>query len=189
MTSTEMNDRQRRLYDAEKFVKAVKELKEKDRGLFSSLKRNAGSTFGEARNATGFYRLETDESRGKLQETYFLVATLIATNPYPGDRTLAKTWRDYHVATNQKSGLERRFLLLLDSDFDYDNKGPAGGEIAYRLRQVVKQLASQRKGIDWAGLIVDLAEWGRSDKRVQKRWASEFFSTYNPTETESTEQI
>jgi CRISPR type I-E-associated protein CasB/Cse2 len=78
----------------------------------------------------------------------------------------------------------RRFHILLDSKFDRIcdplNESAArqdgGGELAFRLRQMVKVLASKEIGVDWAQLLVDLPQWSHPEKRIQKAWARSFFS-------------
>lgn len=60
--------------------------------------------------------------------------------------------------------------ILLDAELD-----AGGGELAFRLRQTVKLLTSNEILINWPLLLVDLLEWDRFDKGVQKRWARSFY--------------
>ena len=77
----------------------------------------------------------------------------------------------------------RRFHILLDAEFDtirdpLNDDAPwqnGGGEMAYRMRQMVRLLASKRLGPNWPELLVDLCDWSRADKRIQKKWARSYF--------------
>jgi len=154
-----------RLESARAFVKAVGELHP---GEKAALRRNAGNTIAEARGALWFYRL-LDEEGHKDREIYFLVATLMGLNKYPLTGNFGLTMAILNGKASQETTMERRFRILLDATFD-------GGEMAFRLRQLVKLAASKEVGVDWAQLLVDLRRWHWADKRVQKRWAQVFYA-------------
>jgi CRISPR type I-E-associated protein CasB/Cse2 len=174
-----------RLASAREFVEKVQRLKEDDRGAFAELKRNAGNTLGEARGVAWFPRL-LDAEGFKDQEIYFLVATLIGLNKFPGHGDLGHSCQQFWEKTRQqtateaeklKSPIARRFNILLDAEFDRVAGGRVGGgELAFRLRQLVKLAASKEVGIDWAQLLVDLRKWHVAGKPVQHAWAEHFYA-------------
>ena len=68
--------------------------------------------------------------------------------------------------------VERRFGILLDSEFDQNG----GGEMAFRLRQTVRLVLSKKTiAIDWPQLLYNLCNWKCPNKHVQKKWASSFY--------------
>jgi CRISPR system Cascade subunit CasB len=62
--------------------------------------------------------------------------------------------------------------ILLDSSIDPDG----GGDLPYRLRQMVRYLAARGIGLDWPQLLRDLRRWNYPDRPVQKAWARAYFS-------------
>jgi CRISPR system Cascade subunit CasB len=190
--------RDRALADARDFVLALEKLRETDRGRTAQLRRNAGETL-PGRGTAWFYRYLFSPRRKRYAELHFLVATLFDWNRKamaPGD--LGHAVRRAVSPTNEEA-LRRRFRILLDSVFDrlhdpLNETAPwqeGGGELAFRLRQMVKLLASKEIGVDWAQLLVDLSEWSQPDKRVQKKWARSFFgpaSSFDKASTSEDEQ-
>ena len=79
------------------------------------------------------------------------------------------------------SSISKRMIAILNSRFDLiENYRPGGGDLAYRLRQCVRLAANHETGVDWYQLIYDLSYWTHEDKFIQKKWAQEFFSEYEP---------
>ncbi|MDR7587725.1 MAG: type I-E CRISPR-associated protein Cse2/CasB [Armatimonadota bacterium] len=109
------------------------------------------------------------KDEGWPREAHYLVAALYALKD--GDhldgRTLARALRDAMRARDSGS-VEKRFLALLDAGRD---------QIAYRLRQAVGLVEG---GLDFARLLDDLVYWFRPDRRVQSRWAREFYGAEQP---------
>ena len=101
---------------------------------------------------------------GWRREAYYLVAALYALKDgeQQAGRTLAKAlWEAYKERGSES--VEKRFLALLDADRD---------QIAYRLRQAVGFVGG---GLDFAQLLEDLLAWFGPERRVQARWAREFY--------------
>lgn len=163
-----------RLERAREFVEEVQKLKEKDRGRFASLKRNAGNTLTESRNAVWFYGLLNRFAGERDPEIYFLVATLIPLNKETLRGDFGESLRRLEKETGAPT-LEKRFGVLLDADFTRSGGNAEGGELAFRLRQTTKLLASKGVGVNWPQLLLDLLDWDKVGKRVQKRWAKGFY--------------
>ena len=115
------------------------------------------------------------------EATAFLVASLLAqyktakirAGDHRLDGNFGVTWKRAIAGSDSKS-LERRFHILLDSDYD---SWSGDGDLPYRLRQMIRYAASKGVGVDWPTLLTDLKFWSHPEKRVQKRWARSFFAT------------
>lgn len=136
-----------------------------DRAGRAVLSRHAGKTLSESRQAfPAFYKLAPP--KGPAEERAFLVATLFClARGHKGPR-LPAALRGLAGEFSEEA-LERRFVHLLDCS--------EPNELSFRLRQVVKLLASKGKGLDWAALLGDLNQWNHPDKYIQKQWARDFF--------------
>ena len=200
--------------DAELFVTELEALREADTGRFASLKRNAGETL-PGRGTVWFYDYLTNPGPGGQRsirirqwnaELYFLVATIYAqfdwkrTVATGGDfgRTLAELARRMSSEPGDAALRRfRRFHILLDAEFDTivdpsneDARWQAGGgEMSYRMRQMVRLLASKGLGPNWPQLLVDLCQWGRPDRRIQKKWARSYFGAPDTTPDTPDEQL
>lgn len=147
-----------------------------DRGELATLRRNAGRTLAESRDALGlFYRiLPPAVAGGRDEEVYFLVATLYPLDDRSHTGDFGSTLKAVRATTNP-DGVDRRMAVLLDSDFGQANGRQAGGELAYRLRQAVRLAAGHEVGVDWPRLLVDLIWWGHPERRVRKQWARSYY--------------
>jgi len=99
---------------------------------------------------------------GWKREAHYLVAALYALKDgeHQKGRTLARALRE---KAQESDSVEKRFLALLDADRD---------QIAFRLRQAVGLVEG---GLDFAQLLDDLLRWFGPERRVQARWAKEFY--------------
>ena len=158
------------------FTDAVRKL---DKGQLAELRRNAGNSVSDAHGISWFYSLlgsfhvkENDE------DLYLLIASLMAMdknalseNPRRFIGNFGKTV--LHVKKESAGdGIDRRFGILLDAQFDT----PGSGELAFRLRQMVKLALSKGAMIDWSQLLYDLRRWDSPDKWIQKKWAREYYT-------------
>lgn len=115
------------------------------------------------------------------EATAFLIASLLAqyktadirTGGHRIDGNFGATWKQA-VAGSDGKFIKRRFHILLDADYD---PWTGDGDLPYRLRRMVRYVASKRVGVDWSVLLNDLKFWNQPEKRVQKRWARRFFAT------------
>lgn len=161
-------------------------LGELGRGDLAILRRNAGNTLGQSRDALGlFYRLLPPALSGTYdEEVFFLAATLFAVNPTHGEGDFGAAMKAVdrargggsHAPDSAETPVDRRMRVLLDSQFERVDGRPGGGEIAYRLRQCVRLAASVGVGFDGPLLLRDLRRWEHPDRYVQKRWARSYFS-------------
>ncbi|RDI95461.1 type I-E CRISPR-associated protein Cse2/CasB [Meiothermus sp. QL-1] len=110
-----------------------------------------------------FVQKEKEEEDWK-REAHYLVAALYALKEgkHQEGRTLARALREAMEARGSDS-LERRFQALLDADRD---------QLAFRLRQAVGLVEGS---LDFARLLEDLLDWFQPERRVQARWAKEFY--------------
>lgn len=161
--------------DATQFIDELGRL---DRGRLAALRRNVGNTLGEARGVPWIHYLL--RTRRKYEERYFLVATLFDLNRRKAsEEDLGMTLEK--IRAKSSDSFERRFKILLDAQFGLAIDGQygataGGGELAYRLAQMVRLSASKERGIDWAVLIADLCLWDWDGKPVQKKWARNFYA-------------
>lgn len=173
---------QRVLDDGRTFVGELETLRERDRGAMAALRRNAGETLEDARGVAWMHGRLYRELRRKNDEMYFLVATLFDWNRKRsiGGGDVGVTMRLLAQEAGEEA-IERRFLALLDAEFDdihdaQDGFKKGGGELAFRLRQMVKLAASSEIGLNWAVLLADLCCWNTPGKPVQKKWARNFYA-------------
>ncbi|MEX2755946.1 MAG: type I-E CRISPR-associated protein Cse2/CasB [Candidatus Sigynarchaeota archaeon] len=191
------------------FVNRLQKLREQERwGDLAALRRAAGTFLGESAAAMQqFYRLlPLQVTKPWEEEIYYLVATLFDLNreepPKPrgdwdmvnfgatmreckarSEKAASRTTTDDKKGTGKKnesqkdesreSSIDKRFSALLESSIET-------GELAYRLRQLVRLAASKEIGVNWGTLLDDLLWWGHEAKRVQKRWARSYYGEQRP---------
>lgn len=76
----------------------------------------------------------------------------------------------------ESDGPERRFVALLNSDRK---------DMFEHLRSIVSLLKAHDIGIDWFALTSDVLRWDLPDRRVQRRWATEFWGNRADTTVEA----
>lgn len=172
---------QKNLALAQEFVTDLQELNKRNTRYMALLRRNVGETLATARDVMWFYgtldkyRPKQDEKERFKEDIFFLVATLMAFDKGAlekrsrGKGTLGKTLGDL-ARNGNKEAVERRFRILIDATLDSD-----GGEMPFRLRQMIKLALSKDAQIDWAQLLVDLRGWNAPSKYKQKQWARDFY--------------
>ena len=144
----------------------IERLEKLDAGDRARLKRNAGKSLAEAKEALGlFYRLLPHGVPVYQEEIYFLVATLFPLAEGGGKNDLGVSLYLVQSAKNSK-GLDRRVENLLDADLV---------QLHFRLRQAVHFLQSCRVRVNWQQLLEDLLQWDHPDRFIQQRWARSYF--------------
>jgi len=151
-----------------KIVAFIENLQGLSSGERARLKRNAGNTLAEARQASLglFYRVLPHGVYHTNEETYFLIATLYPLAEAGKTGNLGGALRLAQDAKN-KEGLNRRVEILLDADQT---------QIRFRLRQAIQFLYSNRIPVDWGRLLKDMLYWDHEDRFVQQQWARSFFA-------------
>jgi CRISPR system Cascade subunit CasB len=149
-----------------RIVQFCERLAELDSGERARLKRNAGRTLAESRNALGlFFRLLPANVPRFQEEVYFLVATLYPLAESSDEGNLGNTLcevRDPKYA----QGLDRRVEVLLDANQD---------QLPFRLRQAIHFVESRRGAVNWSQLLKDLLAWDHPKRYVQENWARAYF--------------
>lgn len=150
------------------------------------LKRNAGKTLADSRGAELiFFGLSPpelwDEREGDWDghERAFLLATLFCLAGGAKGASLGKEMRLYARERDRESAVSRRLMVLLDCE--------EPERLAFHLRQLVKMLVSEGRGLDWFRLAEDLRLWSDPDRTVQRRWADEFLGVPKETEEDQAE--
>jgi CRISPR system Cascade subunit CasB len=139
-----------------------------NRGALAALRRGLSS---EGAASAGMHRYVAGwlhEKDGPWDEQcFYLVAALFGR--YPCTKTASHnfggSYRQLQLKRESES-LERRFVALLASDSD---------SVGVHLRHAISLLASEDIAVDWAQLLRDLRWWGQPERRVQRRWAREFW--------------
>jgi CRISPR system Cascade subunit CasB len=150
-----------------RFTEFLKSLEE-NRGALAALRRGlspeGAAWAGMHRYVAGWLH----EKDGPWDEQcFYLVAALFG--KYPCTKSTGDNFGgSYRQLTLQKEGdsLERRFVALLASDAE---------SVGVHLRHSVSLLATGDIPVDWAQLLRDLRWWGQPERRVQRRWAREYW--------------
>lgn len=164
----------------ESFVAHLEELAMdgRARGALAALRRGIGVAPGTAPSTWPHVApyLPQDVS-AREEAAYYAVASLFALYRRSG-QAVAKPpeqpW-DFGVTLRRlaerrpvaRSGIERRFLALLDARFD---------DLPYYLRQLMVQVREAEVAMDWERLLRDLVYWSSRDLTVQRRWARRFYA-------------
>ena len=86
----------------------------------------------------------------------------------PEAHTLPKALKVLQArSANTSKTIDTRFQALLDADTD---------ELQWRLRHLTSQLSAAGIAIDWPSLLKDLRQWPDPRRKVQIRWARQFWS-------------
>lgn len=151
------------------FVERLARLEPGERARF---KRNSGCRLAEARGVTTlFYRLLPGGVPVYQEEKYFLVATLFPMVEAGGNGSLGDSLRRARKGKTNDKGLDRRIEVLLDANPE---------QLAFRLRQAVHFLQSNRIPVAWEQLLNDLLLWEHPNRIVQRRWARAYFGNQQP---------
>lgn len=138
------------------------------------LSRNAGKTLATERGAKLiFFGLSPPEARDAECEIFwpgheraFLLATLFCLARGARGKSVGQELRLYAAERERESAVSRRLMVVLDCQ-----EPP---RLAFHLRQIVKILVAENRGLDWARLAHDLWNWDDPKRSIQKQWADEF---------------
>jgi len=153
------------------------------------LKRNAGRTLDEARNVYQvFFSILPLDVRGHVaEENCFLLATLFpvgtlrdrklpASPPHNLGASLSEVRHKLLLLRKpydpgRPISLDRRVAALLNTDRE---------QLAFRLCQIVRFLATHEVDINWYQLLRDIQNWNADPRTVQRSWADEYFRGIAP---------
>ncbi len=152
---------------SERFVKYLEGIRE-DRGAMAALRRTLAFGPGELGHTRAYRYVEpfVQHEEGWPRQAYYLVAGLFALHPDGENASVAEALSRVWQQEDRPPSLERRFLALLDADAD---------QLPDRMRRIVTYLRSKRQGLDYQRLLEDLLGWFSRNRRVQLRWAREFY--------------
>jgi CRISPR type I-E-associated protein CasB/Cse2 len=202
------------------FIRYLYSLKHEDTGTLAALRRACGQRLAESRNCQDFASVST-------RPADFLTVTLAAQHssdtikkgnrwPYKGKGNIGAAWAEYcrkqkkdadpvifyrkrqdELAKGRTPAniptIHERFRTLLDAELDRDGTG----ELAYRLRGLVRMCVAAEVPIDVIQLAHDLRGWRAENRYVQERWAKAFYGQPwqvaddqgKPANSETDEQI
>ena len=151
------------------FIERLEELNEGDTKVRAELKRSLSFDPGTYPRVFGFIEpwVQKTQLNDSRRRAYYLVAGLWAMNWSEGTgRGGNSIGKACLLLRNQKdsSSMDARFINLLEAD---------EGQLPNRLRQIVSLL--KEIPIDFRQLLDDVVFWGFEDKRIQIRWAKEYF--------------
>jgi len=113
----------------------------------------------------------TDRERWQ-EKCCYLVAALLASHPPVPPRYRVSLGAALGEIQEKSGSIEGRFLQLLAVRPDrLDNPD----RLRVPLRQAVSLLAANNVQLDWQRLLTDLWQWNHDEKRVQQRWARDFY--------------
>jgi CRISPR system Cascade subunit CasB len=142
-----------------------------DTGAMAALRRGIGQGLGDIDPAVMPYvasYMDADKGPGPVA----LLGSLYAKHPRHIDdnQTLGAVLAKAIASDSQ----ERRFHSLLAA---------RGDELVPRLREAVSLLASTERPLDYVRLYWDLSDWEHEQRKVQMRWARDFWLARGQSET------
>jgi len=149
--------------------------------ILANLRRGLGKPLGDI-DMLPYLAPFLPEAKSKFEETrlfkeiypaYFLVASLFTLHPHSLENN------DYNIGrilgclarpknnNDGKQTLQKRFTALLDAD---------SHDIGNHLRQLIALAKIANMPINYRQLLLDLIDWQKYGKSVQRQWAKEYFS-------------
>lgn len=182
------------------FISYLHTLKHEEAGTLAALRRSCGQRISDSRGCQWFASISTlpaDFLTATLVAQYSTdkINKRQHHQRYPRKGSIGAAWARYcserdpdqnpstfyrrrqealAKALNplRPPNIHERFRTLLDAELELDGTG----ELAYRLRGLVRMLASKDVPIDMFQLADDLRCWRSNNKYVQQRWAEAFYS-------------
>ena len=159
----------------QKAVQFVKFITKLDRGEQAKLRRNVGKDLAESRNISWFFRVLNEFNIPVRQEDLYLTFASLLCHDKRAMRDGAVFSGDLSASLallarkGSPEAVERRLRILLDTD----SPGEADD---FRFAQVIRLLISKDIPIDWPRLLIDLCDWTKETRPVQKRWARNYYN-------------
>lgn len=182
------------------FIRYLYSLKYEDNGTLAALRRACGQRLAESRNCQWFASVSTrpDDFLTVTLAAQYSAAQIQAGKhhaTYEHHGSIGAAWARYCRDSDpekdpatfyrrrqedlEKGGklklppsIHERFRTLLDTELELDGTG----ELAHRLRGIVRMLVASDIPIDVIQLAHDLRGWRAESRYVQKYWARAFYS-------------
>jgi CRISPR system Cascade subunit CasB len=145
----------------------VPEGREPDRATLAKLRRGLGKPVGKGGERDIWLFRSLAGAAPDDEEPAALIASLFAMHPKDGNGGLGTAFRRLFDGRKESPSVEKRFAALLDADAE---------DLPDRLRHAISLLKADDIPIDWRTLLQDLVDWDRERRRVQRRWAREFWA-------------
>lgn len=181
------------------FIRYLYSLKHEDSGALAALRRACGQRFADSRGCQYFASISmrpADFLTATLVAQYSTAQIQSGKHhtKYENYGSIGAAWArfcrkrdpeqdpDYFYQRRQESlvtgqnlprppSIHERFRTLLDAELEPDGSG----ELAYRLRGLMRMLVAEDIPIDIIQLAQDLRGWRSVNRYVQARWAKAFY--------------
>jgi CRISPR system Cascade subunit CasB len=150
------------------FIDALHRLVDRDdRATLASLRRGLGRRVGECVQRDAWVYQHLRGAAAGEEEPAALVASLFALHPSTSGRSLGEAFATVLENDRENSSVEKRFVAVLEAHPD---------DLPDRLRHAVTLLKARDLPIDYGLLLLDLLDWNRERRPVQRRWSREFWT-------------
>lgn len=102
-----------------------------------------------------------------------LVQTAILFGMHPGTGGVSVGAAMSRVRKESSESVEHRFIALLDCHPD---------DLPIHLRHAISLARTRDIPIDWSDVLDAFLHWHQPDRRIQRKWAREFWTTHGVTE-------
>jgi CRISPR system Cascade subunit CasB len=169
---------------AEKFMKHLRALKERDRGALATLRHSLAFEPGAYQHAFPYvepFAGSATHERDARRLALYAVAGLFARHSNQAEQSFATAFGELKRRRDSGS-IEHRFIALLGADAE---------NIVDYLRQAVSLLAAEGIACDYAGLLDDLTNWMNPNAdptrrdHLRQRWARDFYRAAEPPHASS----
>lgn len=148
-----------------------------DRGAMAVLRRSLAFDPGKYSPAYPYVERFVGKGGDWQKIVAYLVAGLYASSrASAGEGSLGKAAAMLRNRSNSAS-VEKRFIALLDADPE---------QLPNRLRQMITLMSAHEIAPDWSRLRRDLHYWRDPERRVQQRWAADYYIDDAINRTEQT---
>lgn len=153
--------------------------REKNTVAMAYLRRGVDKLLGEMpeRDACLFRCPAVASADKALAEAIPLIAGLFAMHSSTGKGLRVGSAMQALKGAPQTTGIERRFIAMLESD---------RAELVAHLRSVMPALKARGIAIDWKQLTLDVMVWGDPARVTQHAWARQFWASAPATESRAT---
>lgn len=150
------------------FFDAMERRAQADTSVIATLRRSLAEAPGTYAPAFPLVEPHAGGLHEAARRTLYLAAGLWATGQRRGQGAPTGLVDAVQKVARQRDSksVEQRFVALLDADAD---------ELVWRLRHLVQLVASEGVSIDWPALLADLLAWQHPERRVQQRWARQYW--------------